>query len=258
MKKLLLSLLTFVLTSLVSPLAVAASEGIALDRFPSERVTDLSALQNGAKLFVNYCQNCHSANYLRYNRMRDIGLSDDQIRKNLMFAGNKVGDTMGITLDPVDAKNWLGAAPPDLSVIARSRASGAGSGADYLYTFLRSFYRDDSTLTGWNNRAFPSTAMPHALWELQGQQKAVFVQQKDPHDPAHTLQVFTGFEPLTAGSMTQAQYNEAIADLVAFLQWMGEPDQGTRVRLGVFVLLCLGLFTVIAWRLNASYWKDVK
>ncbi len=156
MKKLLLSLLTFVLTGVcLAPAAHAASEGIALDRFPSERVTDMSALQNGAKLFVNYCQNCHSANYMRYNRMRDIGLNDEQIRDNLMFAGKKVGDMMSITLDPNDAKNWLGAAPPDLSVIARSRASASGSGADYLYTFLRSFYRDTSTLTGWNNRAYP-------------------------------------------------------------------------------------------------------
>ncbi len=243
---------------MLAPAALASGEGIALDRFPTERLTDMSALQSGARLFVNYCQNCHSANYMRYNRMRDIGLSEDQIRKNLMFAGKKVGDTMSVTLDPTDAKNWLGAAPPDLSVIARSRASAAGSGADYLYTFLRSFYRDDSTLTGWNNRAFPSTAMPHVLWELQGQQKAVFAEEKDAHDAAHSVHVFKGFEPLTPGSMTPAQYNEAIADLVAYLQWMGEPDQGTRVRLGVFVLLCLGLFTVIAWRLNASYWKDVK
>lgn len=255
MKKLLISLLTCLLALTA---AQAATEGVALDRFPAERVTDLAALQNGAKLFVNYCQNCHSADYMRYNRMRDIGLSEAQIRDNLMFAGKKVGDPMSITMDPVDAKNWLGTAPPDLSVIARSRASSAGSGADYIYTFLRTFYRDDSTLTGWNNLAFPTTAMPHALWELQGQQKAVFAEAKDPHDATRSVHVFKGLEPMTAGAMSAAQYNENVADLVAYLQWMGEPEQGTRVRLGVFVLLCLGLFTVIAWRLNAAYWKDVK
>jgi ubiquinol-cytochrome c reductase cytochrome c1 subunit len=258
MKKLLLSML-FALWALgASPLAQAAGGGVALDRFPTQRVTDLSALQHGAKLFVNYCQNCHSASYMRYNRMQDIGLTEEQIRKNLMFAGKKVGDPMTVALDPVDAKNWFGAAPPDLSVIARSRAGNGGSGADYLYTYLRTYYRDDSTATGWNNLAFPSVAMPNVLWELQGQQRAIFAEERDPHDAARTAHVFKGFEPIAAGSMTPAQYNEAVADLVAYLQWMGEPDQGKRVRLGVFVLLCLAVFTVIAWRLNAAYWKDVK
>jgi ubiquinol-cytochrome c reductase cytochrome c1 subunit len=258
MKKLLISLLVALWAMGALPLARASGDGIALDRFPTQRVTDISALQHGAKLFVNYCLNCHSASYMRYNRMQDIGLTEEQIRKNLMFAGKKVGDPMTVALNPVDAKNWFGAAPPDLSVIARSRAGNGGSGADYLYTYLRTFYRDDTTTTGWNNLAFPSVAMPNALWELQGQQRAVFAQEKDPHDAARTTHVFKGFEPIAAGSMTPAQYNEAVADLVAYLQWMGEPDQGKRVRLGVFVLLCLAVFTVIAWRLNAAYWKDVK
>jgi ubiquinol-cytochrome c reductase cytochrome c1 subunit len=254
MKKLILTLLI----ALGSLSAAQASGVVALDKFPADRVTNLAALQNGAKLFVNYCLNCHSASYMRYNRMQDIGLTEEQIKKNLMFAGQKVGDTMKVSLDPVQAKDWFGAAPPDLTVIARSRAGDNGSGADYLYTYMRSFYRDDSTVTGWNNRVFPSVAMPHVLWELQGQQRAVFATEKDPHDPAQTLHVFKGFEPLSAGSMSQAQYNEAVADLVAYLQWMGEPHQGQRVRLGVLVLLFLAFFTVIAWRLNAAYWKDVK
>ncbi len=165
---------------------------------------------------------------------------------------------MTITMNPVQAKDWFGAAPPDLTVMARSRASGAGSGADYLYTYLRTFYRDDSTITGWNNLVFPNVAMPHVLWELQGQQRAVFETTADPHDPSKTHHVFKNFEPLTQGTMTTAQYNEAVADLVAFMQWMGEPHQHQRVRLGVFVLLFLAVFTLIAWRLNAAYWKDVK
>ena len=153
------------------------------DKFPAERVTDLAALQNGAKLFVNYCLNCHSASYMRYNRMRDIGLTDEQIKNNLMFAADKVGDTMKVTLDPEQAKDWFGAAPPDLTVIARSRAGDGGSGADYLYTYLRTFYRDDSTATGWNNLVFPNVGMPHVLWELQGQQRAVFADREGPARP---------------------------------------------------------------------------
>jgi ubiquinol-cytochrome c reductase cytochrome c1 subunit len=238
--------------------AQAAGGGIALDRFPSGRVNELPALQNGARLFVNHCLNCHSANYMRYNRMTDIGLSDEQIKSNLMFAAKKVGDPMTVTLDPVQAKDFFGAAPPDLTVIARSRSSGAGSGADYLYTYMRTFYRDDSTLTGWNNLAFPNAAMPHVLWELQGQQRAVFATEKDAHDPSKSHAVFKGFEPITEGTLNTAQYNEAVADLVAFMQWMAEPHQSQRVRLGVFVLLFLAVFTLIAWRLNAAYWKDVK
>jgi len=238
--------------------AFASEGGAALDRFPADRVTNLPALQNGARLFVNYCLNCHSANYMRYNRMRDIGLTDEQIKNNLMFAGKKVGDTMAVTLDPVQAKDFFGAAPPDLTVIARSRAGNGGSGADYLYTYMRTFYRDDGTVTGWNNMVFPSVAMPNVLWELQGQQRAVFDTEKDPHDPTKTHAVFKGFEPLSEGKLTAAQYNEAVADLVAFMQWMAEPYHGLRVRLGVFVLLFLAMFTVIAWRLNAVYWKDVK
>ena len=255
MKKLLLSLLA----ALSFGVSHASSDGISWDRFPVERVTDMASLQNGAKLFVNYCMNCHSAAYVRYNRLRDIGLTETQIKENLVFTGAKVGDTMKSALDAKDAKDWFGAVPPDLSVVARSRADGSkGSGADYLYTYLRSYYRDDARPTGWNNAAFPNVGMPNPLWELQGQQKAVWAEVKDAHDPSKVTHVFKGLEPLTAGSMTPAQFNSAVADLVAFLQWMGEPGQNDRVRLGVWVLLFLAMFTVIAWRLNAAYWKDVK
>ena len=238
--------------------ALANEGGPAWDKFPKDRVTDNAALQNGAKLFVNYCLNCHAASYMRYNRLHDIGLSDDQIKKNLMFAGDKVGELMTVALATRDAKEWFGAAPPDLSVIARSRAGANGSGADYLYTYLRSFYRDDSRPTGWNNRVFPNVGMPHVLWELQGQQRAVFAEEKDPHDAAKVTHVFKGYEPITPGKLSHAEYDNTVADLVAFLQWMGEPVQRDRVRLGVWVLLFLSVFTVIAWRLNASFWKDVK
>lgn len=255
MKKLLLSLLA----ALSLGTAHASSDGINWDRFPAERVTDMAALQNGAKLFVNYCMNCHSASYVRYNRLRDIGLTEQQIKDNLVFTGAKVGDTMKAAIDAKDAKEWFGAVPPDLSVVARSRADGSkGSGADYLYTYLRTYYRDESRPTGWNNAAFPNVGMPNPLWEMQGIQKAVWAEVKDAHDPSKVTHVFKGLEPLTAGTMNTEQFNIAVADLVAFLQWMGEPGQNDRVRLGVWVLLFLCVFTVFAWRLNAAYWKDVK
>ena len=158
-------------------------------------------------------------------------------------------------------RNWFGKLwlPPDLTLVARSRSAvGQGSGADYIYTFLRTFYRDETKITGWNNLAFPNVGMPHVLWELQGQQRAVYADEKDPHDPAKTVHVFKGFEQISPGTMSQEEYNLAVADLVAFLKWMSEPNQNDRVRLGVWVLIFLAVFTLIAWRLNAAYWKDVK
>lgn len=258
MKKLVLWLLVS-MASLVAPASRAATEGIPWDRFPVEKMTDVAGLQNGARLFVNYCLNCHSASYMRYNRMHEIGLNEEQIRDNLMFAGQKVGDTMQVPVNPREAKEWFGAAPPDLTVIARSRSeAGKGSGADYLYTYLRSYYRDDTKATGWNNMVFPSVAMPHVLWQLQGQQRAVFGDEPDPHDPGKTVSAFKGFDLAVPGSMTPVQYNEAVADLVGFLQWMGEPMQAQRFRIGVAVLIFFGIFTGIAWRLNAAFWKDIK
>lgn len=253
-----------ILASLLAALAfcsgaLAAGGGIPWDKFPKERMTNVAALQNGAKLFVNHCLNCHSAAYMRYNRLEDIGLTSDQIKQNLLFAGDKVGDLMTVSLTPKDAKEWFGAQPPDLTVIARSRASASmGSGADYLYTYMRTFYRDESRAIGWNNLAFPNAGMPHVLWELQGEQRAIYASEKDPHDPAKTVQVFKGFEQTKPGTLSKADYDVAVADLVAYLQWMGEPAQNQRVRMGVWVLLFLAVFTFIAWRLNASYWKDIK
>ena len=256
MKKILLSLLC------VFGLHAGASAnegGYPWDRFPVDKMTDVAALQNGAKLFVNYCLNCHSAAYMRYNRMRDIGLTEDQIKKSLLFATDKVGDTMKVSLDPKQAKEWFGAQPPDLSVIARSRAEvGKGSGADYLYTYLRTFYQDDTRPTGWNNLAFPEVAMPHALWELQGPRVARFVEEKNPHEPGKTMRRFEGFEQASPGTQSALEYDESVADLVAYLQWIGEPAQSTRVRIGVWVLLFLGVLTVFVWRLNAAYWRGLK
>jgi len=260
MKKFVLSLLVSIGLSCGLVAGASANEGgYAWDKFPSEKMSDVASLQHGAKLFVNYCLNCHSAAYMRYNRMKDLGLTEADIKKNLLFANDKIGDTMKVSLDPKQAKEWLGAPPPDLSVIARSRADiGKGSGADYLYTYLRTYYRDDTKATGWNNLAFPDVAMPNVLWQLQGQRVAKFVDEKDRHDPSKSAHRFIGFEQVSPGTLDDHAYDEAIGDLVAYLQWMGEPAQGKRVQIGVWVLMFLGLLTVFTWRLNASYWKDVK
>ena len=235
--------------------AQAASEGIAWDKAPN-RTNDLAALQNGAKLFVNYCLNCHSAAFMRYNRLKDIGLTEKQIKDNLLFTTDKVGETMKASIDPKQAKAWFGGNPPDLTVIARSRSgAGKGTGADYLYTYLRTYYRDDTKATGWNNLAFPNVGMPHVLWELQGERQPVF-QTVSSH--GHETHVLKGWQQVTPGQMSAREYDSAIADLVGYLQWMAEPAQNTRVRIGVWVLLFIGLFVVVAWRLNAAYWKDIK
>jgi len=236
---------------------VFANEGtVQLDRAPER--SDIASLQNGAKLFVNHCLNCHSASSMRYNRLRDLGLTEDQIKNNLLFSGEKVGDMMTVALRPADAKSWFGAVPPDLTVIARAKSSGAGSGADYLYTYLRTFYKDDARPTGWNNLVVPNVAMPHVLWDLQGVRTIKMVEEADPHEKGKTMHRFDGFEQVTPGTMTPQQFDEQVADLVAYMSWMAEPTRDLRKRLGAIVLLFLALFAFLAWRLNESYWKDVK
>ena len=251
MKKIILALITAV--GLVAG-AQASEGGLAWDKAPS-KTNDLAALQNGAKLFVNYCLNCHSAAFMRFNRLKDIGLTEKQIKDNLLFSTDKVGETMKAAIDPKQAKDWFGGNPPDLTVIARSRSGSGGSGADYLYTYLRTYYRDETKATGWNNLAYPNVAMPHVLWELQGERKPVYVEQEEH---GRKVAIFKGWQQLTPGTLTPLQYDQAMGDLVGYLQWMAEPAQNTRVRVGVWVLIFLLGLTFLAWRLNAAYWKDVK
>ena len=233
----------------------AAGAGIAWDKAP-DKTNDLAALQNGAKIFVNSCLNCHSASFMRFNRLKDIGLTEQQIKDNLLFTTDKVGETMKIAMDPKNAKDWFGGVPPDLTLIARSRADfGKGSGPDYLYTYLRTYYRDDTKASGWNNLAFPNVSMPHVLWEMQGERKPLYA-EVEQHGVK--VQVFKGWEQVKPGSMTPLQFDQAMGDLVGYLQWMGEPAQNNRVQIGVWVLLFLLLLTFFAWRLNAAFWKDVK
>ena len=251
MKKFIFALITAI--GLVAG-AQANEGGMVWDKAPN-KTNDLGSLQNGAKLFVNYCLNCHSAAFMRFNRLKDIGLTDQQIKENLLFSTDKVGETMKASIDPKQAKDWFGSNPPDLSVIARSRSGGGGTGADYLYTYLRTYYRDEGKATGWNNMAFPNVAMPNVLWELQGQRKPVY-EALEEH--GHKVPVFKGWQQVTPGAMSPLKYDEAIGDLVSYLQWMSEPTQNIRVRIGVWVLMFLLILTFAAWRLNAAFWKDVK
>lgn len=253
MKKIFYSLVAAI-TLFAGAAQASGGESIAWDKAPN-RTNDLPALQNGAKLFVNYCLGCHSAAYMRYTRLTDIGLTEEQIKANLMFPTDKIGETMKSSIDPQQAKAWFGGNPPDLTVIARSRAGHGGTGADYLYTFLRTFYRDDAKATGWNNLAFPNVAMPNPLWQLQGRRHPLFEEQESH---GHKVEVFKGWEQQVPGSMTTAQFEDSIGDLVGYLQWMAEPAQNTRVRVGAWVLLFLAFMTVLAWKLNGAFWKDIK
>ncbi len=220
----------------------SANEGVKLDHAPID-ANNQASLQRGAKLFVNYCLSCHSAAYMRYNRLHDIGLSDEQIKANLMFAAEKVGETMTVSMGKKDAKQWFGATPPDLSVQARAY----GNGADWLYSYLRGFYRDDSRPTGWNNTVYDKVAMPHVLWQLQGEQ--ILKENEATHE--HELVL------VKPGKLSPAEYDEAVGDLVNYLVYMSEPAKAKRLQLGLVVLLFLGLLFILTYYLKKEFWKDI-
>lgn len=241
------------LASMFAPLMAAASgPELHLDKAPVS--TDQASLQHGAKIFVNYCLNCHSASYVRYNRLMDIGLSEDAIKDNLMFTAEKIGEPMKIAMQPAEARAWFGAAPPDLSLIARSRASEFGSGADWLYTYLRTFYRDPARPTGWNNVVFENVGMPHVLYELQGQQVAKITEKDDGH--GNTVKEVQ-LELASPGKLSKEDYDKAVGDLVSFLVWMGEPVAEKRKTIGTFVLIALAGLFVLSYALKKNYWRDV-
>jgi ubiquinol-cytochrome c reductase cytochrome c1 subunit len=234
------------LLALLFPVAVLHANEPSLERAPIE-TRDAVSMQRGAKLFVNYCLNCHSASMMRYNRLADLGLTETQIKDNLMFASEKLGSTMTVAMRPSDAKDWFGVAPPDLSVVARSR------GADWLYAYLRSFYRDDSTATGWNNLMFPNVGMPNVLWQLQGQQTLKVEESKGEHGK-HRVQTLVLSTP---GALTPREFDLAAADLTNYLVFMGEPARETRVQIGFAVLIFLGVLFVPVYLLKQDYWKEV-
>jgi len=239
----------FAALMMVPALALASGAEIHLDKAPNVQ-GDNAALQNGARVFVNYCQSCHGASFIRYEKLMELGLSEQQIKDNLMFTGDKIGDTMKIAMRADEAKKWFGATPPDLTLVARARASEAGSGADWLYTYLRSFYKDDARPTGWNNVIFPNVGMPNVLWQLQGVQVQETV--KEENGTEHHKLVLA--EP---GQLTPEQFDKQVADLVGFIVWMGEPGAGSRKALGVGVLIFLAVLFASAYALKKNYWKDI-
>lgn len=226
------------------PVVAFANEAeVHLDKAPVN-LSDQESLQRGARMFINYCLNCHSAASMRYSRLQDIGLTEEQIKDNLLFAADKPGELMKVGMTRSDAKLWFGATPPDLSVIARSR------GADWLYTYLRGFYRDPSRPTGWNNTVFDKVGMPHVLWSLQGTMEPVYKKEGE-HEAIERLQL------VHPGSVTLAEYDAMVGDLVNYLVWMGEPGQVHRKQLGLIVLAFLAVFVVVAYYLKKEFWKDV-
>ncbi len=242
-------ILTFVLAMLPALALAAGGPSIPLDKANID-LDNKESLQRGAKLFINYCLSCHSAEYMRYNRMgRDLGLTDEQVRDNLIFTGAKVGALMKVAVDPKDAADWFGAPPPDLTLTGRLR------GPDWLYTYLRSFYVDAERPFGVNNTVFPSVGMPHVLWELEGLKKPVYETVVDAE--GHEEQKVVGYETVVPGSMTADEYDRAVRDLVNYLAYMGEPIQQERKRLGVWVLLFLAVMFVVAYLMKKEYWKDV-
>ena len=250
----------------VAGAALAAEEGPRLIVAPSNRL-DVESLQRGARDFVNYCLNCHSAQYMRYNRLADLGLTDKQIQDNLMFASDKIGSTMTVAMSRADAAAWFGTAPPDLTVESRVR------GKDWLYSYLLAFYRDDKTATGWNNLVFPSVAMPHVLWNLSGTQRLVETEYEDS-DKAQAAALATPgiatVEPApggkyvvktlveqTPGTLSPVEYQRFVADLVNYLDYMGEPVKNERINIGIVVLLFLGGLFALVYALKRNYWAEL-
>ena len=209
---------------------------------------DRASLQRGAQLYMNYCSGCHSLKYLRYSRIgEDLGLSEDQVMQNLNFTGGKIGDQVQVSLTEENAQTWFGKMPPDLSLIARVR------GSDWVYTYLKSFYLDESRPLGWNNKLFPNASMPNPLWQMQGLQHAEYGEpdKATGERPVHGLKV------TTPGTQTPEQFDQSVRDISTFLEYAAEPAVLKREKLGVWVVLFLAFFTLMAYLLKHEYWKDV-
>ena len=248
MKKIIFAFICFVAPALA--LASGKSCG-KIDCYKAK--TDLhnkESLQRGVKLFVNYCMGCHSAKFMSYERMaKDTGLTKEQVLENLIFNDAKIGSYMTIAMPEKDAKKWFGAPPPDLSLVARSR------GKDWLYTYLKTFYVDDSRPFGVNNLAFDKVGMPHVLSDLEGLKKAVFKKEKDHN--GHEHDAFDKFEMISEGSLSPAKYDQAVLDLVNFLDYTGEPAKLVRYDVGVKVILFLIILLIPAYLMKKEFWKDV-
>ncbi len=243
---------------LLLPVIGFAAGGAAI--YPDDDISidwdDKASMQRGAALFTNYCLSCHSAGYSRYNRVgKDLGISDELMLENLVFTTDKygekvkVGSLMVTSMTTEYAEAAFGTAPPDLSLIARSR------GTHWLYNYLRGFYIDESRPMGVNNGAFPNVGMPHVLSELEGLKKA----KKEMHDDGHggKVEVIVGFEQVKPGSMSNEEYDQAMKDLVAFMDYIAEPYKQTRKNVGTGVIIFLFVFLIFAYLLKKEYWKDI-
>lgn len=225
-----------------------AAEGGAL-RHAGVDIGDQASLQRGAKLYMNYCSGCHSLKYLRYSRMaEDLGLSEEDVMDNLNFTGAKFGEQIGVAMTTEHGTKWFGKMPPDLSVIARVR------GSDWIFSYLTSFYQDESRPLGWNNTVFPNASMPNPLWEMQGLQRPVYgkVDPESGEAPVESLEI------AQPGTQDKVQFDQTVRDITAFLEYAGEPAALKRQSIGVWVILFLAFFTFLAWLLKKEYWRDVK
>jgi ubiquinol-cytochrome c reductase cytochrome c1 subunit len=236
-------------TLLLLPCVSLAASGYRLDRSPHDP-RDVVSLQAGARTYINYCLGCHSLQYMRYQGFTEFGISEAQVKEYLLFTADKIGDPIRTTgFEPKTGKAWFGVPPPDLSVVARSR------GADWLYTYLRTFYRDPKTVTGWNNAVFPNVAMPHALWTLQGERRLEVIAHGNS---AGHAAIEYKWSDLSKGSLSPAEYDATVRDLVNFLVHVGEPAAESRKAIGIVVLFVLGVVFIFAYLLKQEFWKDVK
>lgn len=236
-----------ILSLALLPLVGMASEEPELESAGID-LTDQAALQRGAKYFVNYCQGCHTLKYFRYERMQDFGLTKNQIKENLLFdKTKKVGALMTNSFDSEQAAGWFGAAPPDLTLTARRRHGGG----DWIYTYLKSFYKDDSRPWGVNNVVFPNVGMPDVLLELQGLQEAEI--ETDAHGNKHVK----GLKLVKQGKLSPEEYDQVAKDITTFLTYVSEPVKLKRQRLGMWVMLFLVILFIFSYLLKKEYWKDV-
>lgn len=255
-----------VLAAASAPALGAGGAGLRMEPAQVDRL-DAASLQRGARNFVNYCLGCHSARFVRYNTLAQLGLTEAQVRDNLILGDQKLGDVMTIAMDPADAKRWFGVTPPDLSVIARVR------GTDWLYNYFLAFYRDETSPSGWNNLVFPNVGMPHVLWQVAGTQRLVRTEFPDAHRAQEAVLAARGLSrtepaaggkfavltlaPDAQGQLSPAEYQQFVGDLVNYLNWMGEPVRNLRIQIGIGVLLFLGVLFVLVYALKREYWKEL-
>ena len=232
----------------------AAGGGAALDAANND-VGNTKSLQRGFKYFMNYCSGCHSAEYVRYNTIgAALEISDEELEQNLMFNAERTFETINISMRADDATAWLGQVPPDMSLIARSK------GVDHIYSFLRGYYRDDKSATGWNNTVVKNVSMPHVLWELEGVKAQAESHSDDAAAEAdgHSAEAKPAFDVLAAGTMSAEEYDEVVRDIVNFLDFISEPMQLERTQIGIWVMAFLVIFFFLSLFLKKEIWKDVK